>query len=178
MVLVASQKTQQILELITGFIVLIVFVIAIIMAIVGHGQKAIGGYPLKASFSQIDGLEVGSDVKLAGVSVGQVVQETVDPSKFKAVVTFTVRPDIQLPIDTAAIITSDSLLGGKYIDLSPGGDEKNLQAGQFLTHTQGAISLQQLLSKFIFSVTDNMAKSDKKKSDSTGEHTHSNDELQ
>lgn len=177
MVLISSQKTQQILELITGFIVIIAFIIAIILAIVGHGQKITGGYPLKASFSQIDGLEIGSEVKLAGVSIGQVIQETVDPGQFKAIVTFTVRPDIHLPVDTAAIITSDSLLGGKYIDLSPGGDEKNLQPGQFLTHTQGAISLQQLLSKFIFSVTDNMAKMDKKKAEPSTEHNHS-DALQ
>lgn len=171
MILMPSQKTQQIIELITGFVVLAVFVIAVFMAIVGRGQKNIGGYPLQASFTQIDGLEVGSDVKLAGVSVGQVIQEKVDPKKFNAVVTFTVRPDVKLPVDTAAIITSDSLLGGKYIDLSPGGDEAMLKPAQFLTHTQGSISLQQLLSKFIFSVTDNMTKNDKKKSDNLAGQT-------
>lgn len=174
MVLMPSQKTQQIIELVTGLIVLVVFVVAVIMAIIGHGQKNVGGYPLCASFSQIDGLEVGSDVKLAGVSVGQVIQEKVDPKRFNAVVTFTVRPDVKLPVDTAAIITSDSLLGGKYIDLSPGGDETVLKPGQFLTHTQGAISLQQLLSKFIFSVTDNMSKNEKKKADNSTDQFHSN----
>ncbi len=177
MILMPSQKTQQAIELITGFVVLVVFIMAVVMAIIGHGQKNIGGYPLRASFSQIDGLEVGSDVKLAGVSVGQVIQEKVDPKKYNAIVTFTVRADIKLPVDTAAIITSDSLLGGKYIDLSPGGDEKILQVDEFLTHTQGSISLQQLLSKFIFSVTDNMSKTEKKKIDSLADQTH-NDKLQ
>lgn len=170
----SSMKTRQFFELITGVLVLIVFITAVILAIVGHGQKTIDGYALNASFGQIDGLEIGSEVKLAGVSVGQVIQEKIDPKNYKAIVTFTVRPDIQLPVDTAAIITSDSLLGGKYIDLSPGGDETNLQAGQFLMHTQGSISLQQLLSKFIFSVTDSMSKTNKK----NGDETKQQDRLQ
>lgn len=172
MALVYSQKTQQALELVTGLIVLVIFAVAVVMAIVGRGQKHTGGYPLHASFNQVDGLDIGSDVKLAGVSIGQVVQETVDPGEFRAVVTFTVRSDIHLPVDTAAVITSDSLLGGKYIDLSPGGDENTLQPGQFVTHTQGSISLQQLLSKFIFSVTDSMSKSGKNGSERSDNPVH------
>ena len=52
-----------------------------------------------------------------------------------AVVSLTVRDDIQLPKDTGAAITSESLLGGKYISLSPGGDETDLKPGQTITIT-------------------------------------------
>lgn len=165
MFVTSSRKTQQIFELITGLVVIVVFITAVVFAIIGHGHSKDDGYPLKASFEHIDGLDIGSDVKLAGVSVGQVTHESVNPKDFKATVTFTVSPDIRLPVDTAAVITSDSLLGGKYIDLSPGGDDAVLKPDQFITHTQGSISLQELLSKFIFSVTDNMPKSDSSKSD-------------
>ncbi|MFS8369034.1 outer membrane lipid asymmetry maintenance protein MlaD [Acetobacter indonesiensis] len=155
-----SRRTS--LELITGVVVLIALALMLVAAIVGEGRKTDStGYPLHASFSHIDGLGVGSDVRLAGVTVGQVVSERVDPATFKAEVTFTVRPDIKLPTDSAAIITSDSLLGGKYIALSPGGDDSNLRADATVNQTQGSISLEQLLSKFIFSVTDTLTRANK-----------------
>ena len=67
------------------------------------------------------------------------------------------RDDIRLPTDSSAIVTSDSLLGGKYLALEPGGADQVLHPGGRVTMTQGSISLEQLLSKFIFSVTDAMS---------------------
>ena len=64
------------------------------------------------------------------------------------------RDDIKLPKDSAAIITSESLLGGKYLSLQPGGDETMLQPGQTITITQSSVSLEELLGKFIFSMTN------------------------
>ena len=65
-----------------------------------------------------------------------------------------VRNDIRLPKDSAAIVTSESLLGGKYLSLQPGGDETMLQPGQTITITQSSVSLEELLGKFIFSITN------------------------
>ncbi|MFS3136597.1 outer membrane lipid asymmetry maintenance protein MlaD [Gluconacetobacter sacchari] len=145
-------------ELAAGCGVLVLLCGLLALAVVDKGRRHETGYRLHAAFDHIDGLSVGSDVRLAGVTVGQVVDERVDPSDFKAEVTFTVRPDVRLPVDSAAIVTSDSLLGGKYIALSPGGSDTMLRAGGEMTQTQGAISLEQLLSRFIFSVTDTMTK--------------------
>jgi phospholipid/cholesterol/gamma-HCH transport system substrate-binding protein len=64
-----------------------------------------------------------------------------------------IRDDIQLPKDSAASIVSESLLGGKFISLSPGGDTTNLKPGQTISITQSSVSLEELLGKFIFSVT-------------------------
>jgi phospholipid/cholesterol/gamma-HCH transport system substrate-binding protein len=85
--------------------------------------------------------------------VGSVNQEHIDPQSFQAVVALTVRDDIKLPKDTAAIVTSESLLGGKYLSLQPGGDTTMLQPGQSITITQSSVSLEELLGKFIFSMT-------------------------
>ena len=69
-------------------------------------------------------------------------------------VTLTVRNDIKLPKDSAAIVSSESLLGGKYLSLQPGGDEAMLQPGQTITITQSSVSIEDLLGKFIFSITN------------------------
>jgi len=108
---------------------------------------------LLARFDNIAGLSVGGDVRIAGVKVGTVTGEQIDPKTFSAVVSMTVQNDIQLSKDTSASIISESLLGGKYISLSPGGDETDLKPGQTITITQSAVSLEELLGKFIFSVT-------------------------
>ena len=71
----------------------------------------------------------GADVRIAGVKVGSVENMRIDPKSFLADVTLTVRDDIHLPKDTAAEITSESLLGGKYLNLSPGGDSADIPAG-------------------------------------------------
>jgi phospholipid/cholesterol/gamma-HCH transport system substrate-binding protein len=93
-------------------------------------------------------------VRVAGVKVGSVNEERIDPKSFEAVVGFSVRNDIKLPKDSAAIITSESLLGGKYLSLQAGGDDTMLQPGQSITITQGSVSLEELLGKFIFSMTN------------------------
>ncbi|MFT8515923.1 MAG: outer membrane lipid asymmetry maintenance protein MlaD [Acetobacter persici] len=148
----AVKPRRTSLELLTGVLVLGLLGLMLVAAVVGEGRKTdTTGYRLHAGFSHIDGLGVGSDVRLAGVTVGQVVSEHVNPATYKAEVTFTVRPDIKLPTDSAAIITSDSLLGGKYIALSPGGDDHTMAPDATISETQGSISLEQLLSKFIFS---------------------------
>ncbi|GBR51290.1 toluene ABC transporter periplasmic protein [Neokomagataea thailandica NBRC 106555] len=154
---------------------LVLLVVLLGFAVVGNRTRRDEGYPVHAAFSQIDGLDVGSDVRLAGITVGHVTAETVDPKTFQAQVTFNVAPNIKLPVDTAAIITSDSLLGGKYIALSPGGSDHNVQANGVMTETQGSISLEQLLSKFIFSVTDTLQKAksaDKAPNSSTDTQPH------
>ncbi len=126
-------------------------VLALLLATALSGRQA-GGTILRASFSHIDGLGVGSDVRIAGVTVGRVVGEEVDPRSFLATVSFRIRPDIHLTVDSSAAILSEGLLGGKYLALTPGGDEHMLASGGLITATQGSISLETLLGKFIGSV--------------------------
>lgn len=145
---------RSVAEVVIGAVVLLVAAGFLAYAVANSGRTAISGYTLYARFDHIDGLGVGNDVRLAGVKVGSVNQERIDPQTFQAIVAFSVRDDIKLPKDSAAMITSESLLGGKYLSLQPGGDEATLQPGQTVTITQGSISLEELLGKFIFSMTN------------------------
>jgi phospholipid/cholesterol/gamma-HCH transport system substrate-binding protein len=144
---------RNVAEVLAGAVVLVVAGGFLAFAVAHSGRSASSGYPLKAQFDHIDGLSVGADVRIAGVKVGSVTSEQIDPKTFLAVVTLTVRDGLELSKDTSAEVTSESLLGGKYLSLSPGGDTAILQPGQSITITQGSVSLEQLLGKFIFSVT-------------------------
>lgn len=138
-------------EVLTGAVVLLVAAAFLGYAVSHSGSVGGSGYTLYASFDNISGLSVGSDVRLAGVKVGSVTAETINPKTYQAKVAMTVQNDIRLPKDTAAEIISESLLGGKYVSLSPGGDVQTLQPGQTITITQSSINIEQLLGKFVFS---------------------------
>ncbi len=144
---------HSVAEILTGAAVLVIALGFLGYALIHSGRGGGTGYSLRAQFDHIDGLNVGGDVRIAGVKVGSVTDERINPKTFAAIVTFTVSDGLQLSKDTAASITSESLLGGKYISLSPGGDETDLKPGQTITITQSSVSLEELLGKFIFSVT-------------------------
>jgi phospholipid/cholesterol/gamma-HCH transport system substrate-binding protein len=144
---------RGIAEVMTGAAVLLVAAGFLGFAI-GHSGRATGsGYELKAKFDHIDGLNIGADVRIAGVKVGSVTDQRIDPQTYLAVVTLKIADGVELPKDTGAEVASESLLGGKYLSLTPGGDSENLKPNGTIKNTQSSVSLEQLLGKFIFSVT-------------------------
>jgi phospholipid/cholesterol/gamma-HCH transport system substrate-binding protein len=107
------------------------------------------GYPLVASFRSVDGISVGSDVRLAGVKVGTITRLQLNPTTFFADAQITMRSDIILPEDSAILISSEGLLGGNYVEVIPGGSPVNLEPGEEIEDTQGSVSLVGLLLKFV-----------------------------
>ena len=142
---------RNLAETVTGAVVLVVAVGFLGYAVANSGRTPVSGYDLHARFDRIDGLSVGADVRVAGVKVGSVVSATVDPKTYQAEVAFTVQSAVKLPRDSSAEVTSDGLLGSKYISLVPGGDDKLIPVGGTVTITQSAVNVEELLGKFIFS---------------------------
>lgn len=108
-----------------------------------------GGYELRAAFPNVDGIEVGTDVRVAGVKVGRVSAVELNPQTYFAEARLRLPERIALPSDSAALIQSDGLLGGAYIELQPGGAPDNLQPGDEIEDVQGAVSLLSLMMKFV-----------------------------
>jgi phospholipid/cholesterol/gamma-HCH transport system substrate-binding protein len=75
-----------------------------------------------------------------------------DPERYLARVTMDVNASLKLPADTVALISSQSLLGGKYLSLEPGAAEEMLKPGEVIQYTQAPQNLEQLLGQFIFSM--------------------------
>jgi phospholipid/cholesterol/gamma-HCH transport system substrate-binding protein len=147
-------RGRSLAEVLTGALVLGVAALFLAYAVLHSGRGSTPeGLRLTASFDRIDGLTVGADVRIAGVKVGSVSDSRIDPQRFAAVLTLAVDRSLRLPTDTSAEITSEGLLGGKYVSLVPGGSEQMLADGGRITETQGSVSLESLLGRFIFSVT-------------------------
>jgi phospholipid/cholesterol/gamma-HCH transport system substrate-binding protein len=115
----------------------------------GFGSATGAGYALTASFRSLEGVNVGTDVRLAGVKVGAVADIRLNPETFRADTTLSVQEGIQIPEDSAVVISSEGLLGGNFVEIMPGGSPFNLAAGAEIEDTQGAVSLISLLLKYV-----------------------------
>lgn len=145
--------SRNIVETIVGAIVLVVAGAFVFYAFAKSDRGNADGYDLIARFGRIDGLKRGSDVTLSGVKIGTVTAIDLDRKTYQAVVHLGVTSSLQLPDDTNAKIVSESLLGGMVVVLEPGADTKMLLAGGEITKTQDAISLTELIAKFMFGGT-------------------------
>jgi phospholipid/cholesterol/gamma-HCH transport system substrate-binding protein len=112
----------------------------------GEGQ---GGTSLVARFPNIAGVTLGTDVKVAGVKVGRVTALSLDPGSYQAVITLSVDPGLNLPVDSSAAVTSEGLLGGNYIALTPGAEATMLKAGDEIIETSGAPDLLGLIGSVV-----------------------------
>lgn len=146
-------NSARAIDISVGFFILLglASVLFLVMQTLGLGQINPGNsYTLQARFDQVGDLELRAPVALAGVTIGRVSQITVDPVEFRAVVELRIDSEFSnLPVDTDASIASKGLLGGKYIELSPGSDEQVLQDQDEIEFTQSAILLENLIGKFM-----------------------------
>ena len=131
---------------------------------VGRGGT---GYPLYATFERVNGLTLGSDVRISGIKVGTVTDMVLDTKTFLATLTLNLKSNVALSEDTVAEITSDGLFGNSYLALNPGGSETLLKAGDSLTYTQSPATFSELITKFMLSSKDDEKKDDQKKKESS-----------
>lgn len=107
------------------------------------------GMELKANFRSAEGVSVGTDVRLAGVSIGTVSALELNLETYRAEATFAIDEGVGVPDDSSAVVASEGLLGGTFVELVPGGSFEMFTNGALIEDTQGAVSLIQLLLKFV-----------------------------
>ena len=115
----------------------------------GVGLTPSGMSTYSASFRSAEGIGVGTDVRIAGVKVGSILDMELDPTTFRAETVLSVENDVALPDDTAILISSEGLLGGSFVELLPGGSVFNLEPGSEIEDTQSSVSIIELLLKFV-----------------------------
>jgi len=115
----------------------------------GFAATTPDSYDLTASFRSVEGVSVGTEVRMAGVKVGTVTGLELNAETFRADTMFTVKQGIEIPDDSAISIASEGLLGGNFVEIIPGGSPFNLDPGAEIEDTQSSVSLITLLLKFV-----------------------------
>jgi len=151
------------IETVLGAVVLAIAAFFLVFALDAADNGKVSGYEVTANFSKADGLNSGLDVRISGVKVGSIMKTELDPKTYLAKVTMSIMPNIELPIDTVAKVSSEGLLGGKYMALEPGAEEETIKPDGQIQYTQASLNLEEMIGKFIFSASEDK-KGDKKES--------------
>ena len=107
-------------------------------------------YNVYALFTDMTGLEVGSDVKISGIPVGYVAGYTLDPNSYMAKVTVSIRNGVNVPKDSMASVSGEGFFGRKYLKISPGSQLEYYKSGDSLELTQPPVNLEDMLSGLLF----------------------------
>ena len=112
---------------------------------------------LPARFDNVGGLKVRAPVRTAGVTVGRVTKISLDHKTFQGIVSMEIDQGYRFPKDSAAKILTAGLLGDQYVGMDPGGDDKDLAAGDTVSQSQSAVVLENLIGQFLTSKADTPA---------------------
>ena len=142
-------------EALIGVVVIIFTIIFLFLGFQSMRFNNEQNYNVSAVFNRIDGIKLGSDIRMSGIKIGTVSNQELDNITFQAKVLMSINSDILIPDDSSAKITTDGLLGGNYISIEPGGNDIYLESGDEILFTQGSIDLIGLVGEALFSVEDN-----------------------
>ena len=137
-------------ELLVGLFMIIGITCLAYLSIKLGRMEIIGdkGYKLYAEFSEIGGLKNGASVEIAGVEVGRV--RNISLSDYQAKIELRINSGVKIQEDSIAAVKTKGLLGEKYIQISPGGDEKVIPPGGKIRETQPPLDLEKAIGNFIF----------------------------
>ena len=107
-------------------------------------------YPLKARFTSVSGLRVGSSIEVYGVEVGNVMHLGIDAGRQMAVIDMDIKKNMKIYDDAAATIKSAGFLGDKYVKIDPGGAGEVLKPNGVITQTSVPADLEDLIGKYAF----------------------------
>lgn len=140
---------EHLVEALVGLLVVLLALWFVIYAWQRTGGELGDSIRVTALFPAANGVSVGTDVRIAGLKVGSVAAQRLDPQSYQAEVTLALDEDVRVPSDSSAAITSEGLLGGTYVALLPGGSETPLKDGDAIFDTQGSIDMMSLVGSLI-----------------------------
>ena len=145
-----STVRNHLFEALVGLVVVIA-AIWLVLTFLGRTASGAGSNAIEvtAYFPNVSGISVGTDVRVAGLSIGEVTEITLNPDDYQAEVRMAIDPGSNLPNDSSAAITSEGLLGGSFISMLPGGSDEPLRADDVILDTQGAIDMTGLIGSMI-----------------------------
>lgn len=145
------KTSKETMQTWVGALVFVLGVVFLVWSYVSDSQKGgdTKGMELTARFRSVDGITVGSPVLLAGIKIGDVSAMRFDEKNYSAILTLSVRDDLEIPYDSAANIASDGVFGAKYVSIEPGAEFESLRNGDVFEYTQDSIIIEELLEKIV-----------------------------
>ncbi len=151
------QRDQNYFQVAIGFIVLIISFIVIINV---YKIKNLSDYGLdqiiilQAKFTNIEGINIGSNVKISGIKVGVVKDIMLDSEDYTAKITLNITTGIKIPSDSILSVASSGLLGARFLEIQPGFNDKYMSNNDSFISTTSSVNLENILSRFAISASE------------------------
>ena len=138
-------------EFVLGLLILIISIISIFY----YSSKInlfnkIENFQINSSFFNIGNMNIGNDVKINGVKVGEVLNIKLDQETYMAIITSSIDKNIQIPDDSVFKISNNGFVGSSYIEIQLGNSEELLKNNDYSANNIDAISLEEIINNFIF----------------------------
>ncbi len=140
-------------ETIMGIVVLAVALLFLVFAYRVSDLQVVKGYELHADFLKVGGLNTGADVRINGVKIGTVTGQKLSSEDYTVDVVLSISSDVKLPTDSVVSITSDGLMGDKFVKIEPGRSKDFLKNGDSFAKTKDFKTLEDMVGEIIFMVT-------------------------
>ena len=139
------------LEYVLGLLILIISIISIFY----YSSKInffnrVDTLQVKSSFFDIGNINIGNDVKIMGVKVGEVSSISLDQENFMAVITSSVDESIKIPNDSIFKIANNGFIGSPYIEIELGNSNEIFKNNDYTINNVDAVSLEEIINNFIF----------------------------
>lgn len=129
------------------FVILGLAMLFVTIYFIGANQNLFGNtFHLKTKFKNVAGLEIGNNVRFAGINVG-TVQNIEFVSDSSVVVGFVIKDEVQkyIKTDAMASIGSDGLMGDKVLTISPGTESKKIVQDNDYIASSTSVEIEDLM---------------------------------
>ena len=139
------------LEYVLGLLILIISIISIFY----YSSKInlfnkVDTLQVNSSFFDIGNINIGNDVKIMGVKVGEVSSISLDQENFMAVITSSIDENIKIPNDSIFKIANNGFIGSPYIEIELGNSNEIFKNNDYTINNVDAVSLEEIINNFIF----------------------------
>ena len=139
------------LEFLLGLLILIISIICIFY----YSSKInlfnkVDTLQINSSFFDIGNINIGNDVKIKGVKVGEVSSISLDQENYMAIITSSIEKSIKIPDDSIFKISNNGFIGSPYIEIQLGNNEVSIKNNGYTINNIDAVSLEEIINNFIF----------------------------
>lgn len=152
------QVKKNYFELVIGIIIIFLSLIFTVFVIRVTNKKIIQDtYALNAIFENIEGINIGSKVKIGGTEIGKVSDIKLD-GDYNIVVKLAINQGVRIPSDSSIKISTSGIMGGKYLKVIIGGDSDYLRKGNYFEFTESSLDLEDMITRFMLNKVSNEKK--------------------
>jgi phospholipid/cholesterol/gamma-HCH transport system substrate-binding protein len=137
------------LEILVGVAIVVVSVVLVLFAVKVADKKINQEfYTLFANFDNIEGISIGAKIKIGGIEIGEVDKLLID-NGYRVRLVLKIKKDINIPADSVIKVSTSGIIGGKYLKVEVGGEERFLKKGDSFEFTESSLDLEEMITRFM-----------------------------